>query len=93
MLGHGPKYNPNTSIFAGMSRPALQAALSNAQTALLQLQTGAKVVTASYTQGDGAKAVTYTQASMGGLVMLIKQLQAQLGIVRHPRHSLQFRFR
>lgn len=92
MFGHEPKYNPNTSIFAGMSRPALQLALSNAQTALLQLQTGAKVVTASYTQGDGAKSVTYTQASIGGLVMLIKQLQAQLGIVRHPRRGLQFGF-
>lgn len=87
---HG--YNPNTSIFAGMSTEQLQAALTAAQTALIQLQTGAKAVTLSYTQGDGTKSVTYQQASLGGLAMLIKQLQAQLGIIRRPRRPMQFRY-
>lgn len=85
-------YNPATSIFAGMSTAQLQAALANAQAAYLQLSTGAKAVTLSYTQGDGSKSVTYQQASTGGLVQLIKQLQAQLGIVHRPRRPMQFRF-
>jgi hypothetical protein len=85
-------YNPATSIFAGMTQEQLQTALTNAQQVYLQLQSGAKAVTLSYTQGDGTKSVTYQQASTGGLVQLIKQLQAQLGIVNQPRHGIGFRF-
>lgn len=86
-------YNPATSIFAGMSTPQLQTALANAQQAYLDLTTGNKLQTAAYTQGDGSKAVTYTKAELGALTLLIKQLQAQLGIVRHPRRSRGFVFR
>ncbi|WP_298284843.1 gpW family head-tail joining protein [Acidocella sp.] len=93
MSGAGRSYNPSTSVFAGMTTAQLQTALANAQTALIELQTGAKAVTLSYTQGDGTKSVTYSPASASGLVMLIKQLQAQLGIVCHPRRPLNFRFR
>jgi hypothetical protein len=89
-LGGG--YNPATSILAGMTTLQLQTALANAQAAYLQLQTGSKAVTLSYTQGDGSKSVTYQQASSGGLVMLIKQLQAQLGIVHRPRRPIRFRY-
>lgn len=86
-------YNPNTSIFAGMSTAALQTALANAQQAYLDLSSGAKVATATYNQGDGTKSVTYTQASISNLVALIKQLQAQLGIISRGRRPVQFRFR
>jgi hypothetical protein len=44
-----------TSILDGVSVGVLQARLAALQTALLDLQAGAKVVTASYTQGDGAR--------------------------------------
>jgi hypothetical protein len=86
-------YNPNTSIFAGMSNAALQTALANAQQAYLDLSIGGKVQVAAYTQGDGSKSVTYTQANIGALVALIKQLQAQLGIVHHGRRAIGFRYR
>lgn len=89
----GGQYNPATSIFAGMSRPQLQAALAAAQQAYLDLQSGKKAVSLSYTQGDGTKTVGYTPATTQGLVMLIKQLQAQLGIVRRARRPIQFGFR
>lgn len=46
-------FDPTTSIFAGMSQAALQKALSDAQAALIALQTGSKGVSFSYTQGDG----------------------------------------
>ena len=85
-------YNRSTSIFAGMQTSALQAALANAQQAYLDLSTGAKGESFSYTQGDGARAVTYTRANIADLVMLIKQLQAQLGIVNQPRRPMRFRF-
>jgi len=86
-------YSPSTSIFAGMSTEQLQTALANMQQAYLQLTAGAKAVTVSYTQGDGARSVTYQQASLANLTATIKQLQAQLGIVRHPRRPVRFNFR
>lgn len=86
-------YNPSTSIFAGMSTQALQTALAQAQQAYIDLSTGAKGELYSYTQGQGSKAITYTRANLGALTGLIKQLQAQLGIVRHPRRALSIGFR
>lgn len=82
-------YNPRTSIFAGMPRAQLEAALMNAQQAYLELSTGAKAVTLSYAQGNGSKSVTYQQTSMSNLVGLIKQLQAQLGVVHRPRSPMR----
>ncbi|HET6606735.1 MAG TPA: gpW family head-tail joining protein [Rhodopila sp.] len=82
-------YNPRTSIFAGMSTAQLQTALANAQQAYLDLSTGAKAVTLSYAQGAGSKSVTYQQTSLPNLVALIKQLQAQLGIVHRPRSPMR----
>jgi hypothetical protein len=86
-------YNPNTSIFAGMSNAALQTALANAQAAYIQLSTGGKVEVAAYTQGDGAKSVTYTKADLGALTALIKQLQVQLGMIRRGRRPVSFTYR
>lgn len=83
-------YNPTTSIFAGMSTTQLQTALATAQKAYIDLASGAKAVTINYTQGDGAKSVTYQQTSLANLNMLIKQLQAQLGIVSRGRRPIRF---
>lgn len=85
-------YNRQTSLLAGMQTSALQAALTKAQQAYIDLSTGAKGESFSYTQGDGAKAVTYTKANLPDLVALIKMLQAQLGIVAAPRRAMRFRF-
>ena len=86
-------YNPTTSILAGRPTAQLQADLAAAQQALIDLTTGAKGVSFSYTQGDGAKSVTYTPANLPSLVALIKQLQAQLGIVTRPRRPVRFWYR
>ena len=85
-------YNPNTSIFAGMSTDALRAALASAQQAYLDLSTGNKPQAAVYTQGDGNKSVTFTPATIGKLTNLIKQLQAQLGLIGRARRPISFRF-
>jgi hypothetical protein len=82
----------NTGLLAGMPMAKLQAALAEAQQAYLDLSTGAKGASYSYTQGDGAKSVTYTQTNIAQLSALIRQLQAQLGIVNRTRRPVRFRF-
>ncbi|AXF75098.1 gpW family protein [Erwinia tracheiphila] len=86
------RYNPSESIFAGMTRAQKQQALTNAQQALLDLMSGEKGVTFSYTQGDGTRSVTYQQTSMSDLRMLIRQLQADLGMISRPRRPARFRW-
>lgn len=85
-------FDPTKSIFAGMDTPTLQAALTSAQNALIALSTGSKGETFSYTQGDGAKSVTYTRANLKDLTMLIRELQAQLGIIPTPRKAIRVAF-
>ncbi|MCP1290924.1 gpW family protein [Chromobacterium sp. S0633] len=82
-------FNPNTSLLAGLSTAALQQALQDAQQAYIDLSTGAKGESFSYTQGDGAKSVTYTRANIGQLQMLIRQLQQQLGIIPRARRAIR----
>jgi hypothetical protein len=81
------------SLYEGLSQQALQAALTAAQNALIQLNTGAKGVTFSYAQGDGVKTVTYTPASREGLVNFIREMQAALGIIPRARRVMRFIYR
>lgn len=84
---------PRTTILTGRSTAQLQQDLADAQQAYIDLTTGNKGETFSYTQGSGGgKSVTYTRANIGALVQLIQQLQAALGMVRHPRRPLGFVF-
>lgn len=85
-------FNANRSVFAGMSSAVLQAALNSAQTALIALQSGQQVVTVSYGEGVGNKSVTYKAPDMGGLVQLINELQAQLGLRRRARAGIGISF-
>ncbi len=85
-------FDRNTSLLAGMSTEQLQAALSNAQQAYLDLSTGAKGVSFSYSQGDGNRSVSYTPTTLPNLISLIQLLQAQLGIGTRPRRAIRFRY-
>lgn len=85
-------FNPNTSLLAGRSSAQLQTDLANAQQAYIDLSTGAKGESYSYTQGDGAKSVTYTKADLAALTAVIRMLQQQLGIITHARRPVRFRF-
>lgn len=71
-------YNPLTSDLAGIPLPQLQGWLLEAQTAMHQLSTGSKGESYSYTQGDGAKSVTYTRADINTLRQWIMKLNAQI---------------
>jgi len=85
--------SPNSSLLTGISRESLQVSLQNAQQAYLQLSMGGKVETATYTQGDGSKSITFTRANISQLVNIIQMLQQQLGIVGRARRPLTFRFK
>ncbi|MGA0525748.1 gpW family head-tail joining protein, partial [Escherichia coli] len=67
-------------------------ALQKAQQAYIDLTTGSRGVSFSYTQGDGTRSVSYQQSSLADLLALIQLLQAQLGIVARPRKPVRFRF-
>lgn len=86
-------FNPATSLLAGIPREQLQVSLANAQMAYLQLSSGTKVESASYTQGDGTRSVTYTRADLAQLANVIQQLQMQLGIVPRARKPVRFWFK
>ena len=86
-------FNRNTSLLAGgMTDEQLRDALQKAQQAYLDLTTGSRGVSFSYTQGDGTRSVSYQQSSLADLLALIQLLQAQLGIVARPRKPVRFRF-
>jgi len=86
--------NPQHSIFAGMTTAQLQDALVNAQGALTQLVNGDKRASMSYTQGDSAKAATFSKAEQGQLSAMIRELQWMLGLVPTPRQRpIRFCFR
>lgn len=86
------RYDPSRSLLAGMDTGVLQARLQLMQQDYLDLQAGRKLISASYTQGDGAKSVVYDKTSLGQLAMAIRQLQAQLGVICSPRRAIGFRF-
>ncbi|WP_395391474.1 gpW family head-tail joining protein [Novosphingobium sp. BL-8A] len=79
------------SVFAGMPREQLQAALTAAQQALIELQTGKAFASVSYSQGDGAKAVTRRVTTVAECTALIAQLQAALGM-RQRRRAFRFTY-
>lgn len=82
-------WNTSTSILAGRSPAQLQADLAQLQQAYIDLSSGAKGESYSYTQGDGAKSVTYTRANLSQLVAAIREIQAQLGIITQSRRPIR----
>lgn len=84
--------NGRSSLLQGMPTVALQKALADAQQAYIDLSTGAKGESYSYSQGDGTRSVTYTKADLAQLQVLIRSLQQQLGISCRSRYSLGFKF-
>lgn len=86
-------YRLSNSLFAGMSKALLLANLAKAQQAYIDLSTGGKGETYSYTQGDGAKAVTYTRANLAALAALIRELQSVTDTIGRPRRPIRFLMR
>ncbi len=74
----------------GVADATLQAWLTATQQAIQDLTVGGKLQTAAYTQGDGSKAVTYTQADLAALRARAQMLAQALGLVgrRRPMRPL-----
>lgn len=70
--------NDISSPYYGMSDAQLQAALSSAQAALIDLRAGKRLVSVSYAQGGGARSATFQPTDMANLRMLILELQQAL---------------
>ena len=85
-------FDSTTSLLAGRSTAQMQLDLAAAQQAYIDLSTGAKGDSFSYTQGDGSKSVTFTRANISELAALIRMLQQQLGVIRQARRPARFRF-
>ncbi|MFM0306266.1 gpW family head-tail joining protein [Paraburkholderia sp. RL17-383-BIF-A] len=74
------------AITDGMSNVDMQSRLTALQAAYFDLSMGAKIVTATYNQGDGTKSVTYQQTDKMDIYKSILMLQKALGIICHyPR--------
>lgn len=70
-----------TSILDGISVEVLQTRLAAMQQAYLDLVSGGKLQVASYAQGDGTKAVTYTMANIADLTQAILAVQSQIDTI------------
>jgi hypothetical protein len=66
------------SILDGIDIASLQSRLASLQQAYLDLSSGAKGESYSYTQGDGSKSVTYTRVNIEALTQAILAVQAQI---------------
>jgi len=86
------RYDPSTSILAGMDAGVLEQRLAQLQQAYLDISSGAKGVNYTYTQGDGSKSVTYSRANLGELTAAIRMVQAQLGLICRPRRAIRVNF-
>lgn len=74
------------AITDGMSTADMQSRLAALQAAYFDLQSGTRIVTATYSQGDGSKSVTYQQSDMTSMYRSILMLQKALGIIDcYPR--------
>jgi hypothetical protein len=66
------------TILDGLDPATLQQQLAAMQLAYLQLISGGKTQSASYTQADGSRSISYTQGNIGDLVQGIMLVQKQL---------------
>jgi hypothetical protein len=80
-------YDPTDSPLSAIPVETVRQWLVAAVTAEQELAIGAKVVTASYSQGDGSRSVSYSAADRLMLKARIAELSAFLGIGRPGRRG------
>lgn len=80
------------AITDGMSTVDMQSRLASLQAAYFDLAGGAKVATATYSQGDGSKSVTYQQTDIANIQRSILMLQKALGIIDCYPRARRIRF-
>ena len=75
-----PVFPVPSGTFAGMTQAQLLTMRVSAQEALTLIALGGKATALSYSQGDGARSVTYAMTSADGIRKLIRQINAALGV-------------
>ncbi|OJA74518.1 hypothetical protein BGV72_24505 [Burkholderia ubonensis] len=80
------------AITDGMSTADMQSRLAALQAAYFDLSQGAKLVSATYNQGDGTKSVTYQQSDLAQIMRSIQMLQKALGIIPHYHRARRILF-
>ncbi|MBD1412868.1 gpW family protein [Burkholderia contaminans] len=80
-------------VYDGLSTTDLQTRLTALQNAYFALSTGQQVASVSYSQGDGAKSVTYRQTDLVRLQADIALIQRKLGIAACGRRPIRFSMR
>lgn len=81
------------AITDGMSTADMTSRLAALQAAYFDLSTGTKIVTANYTQADGAKSVTYQQSDLSTIRNAIYELQMALDpTLCNSRRARRIRF-
>jgi hypothetical protein len=80
------------AITDGMSTADMQSRLAALQAAYFDLSSGAKIVTATYNQGDGTKSVAYQQSDITQIWKSILMLQKALGVICHYPRSRRVLF-
>lgn len=76
----------------GLTSGQLQAFRAQLQQAIFTLQLGGQVVSASYAQGDGSKAITYRAGDLPGMQMTLRYIDVALGIPTRRRRAIAVRF-
>jgi len=88
----GQPYDLTQTVLTGVSTPTLQTWLTQAQAALQSLMMGQQAVTVTVTGGGQHREVSFNKSNQPQLVLWIKTLQAQLGLIRQPRRPIWTRF-
>jgi|HubBroStandDraft_2_1064218.scaffolds.fasta_scaffold109072_2 hypothetical protein len=70
------------SILDGVTLGALETQLASMQQAYLALVSGTNVQSASYSQADGSRSVSYNQANIADLTQAIVGVQQQIDSLR-----------
>lgn len=79
-------------VYDGRSDADLQARLTALLSVYDQLASGQMVASGTYSQGDGAKTVTFRETDLVRLQADISLLQQKLGIICRARRSPRFYF-
>lgn len=87
-----PTFPVRCGVFAGMSQAQLEALLVQAQTAYAEVMLGNKLISLTYTQGDGNKAVTKQVSTPAQVLVFMMMVQQALGMccARRRPNSLVF---
>jgi hypothetical protein len=85
-------FDVSQTWLAGLTQPQLLQLQSSLLQAMIALTSGAKVATASYTQGDGSKSVTYQLTDQASVTQTLMLVNRALGLPSQSRRPMRIRY-